>query len=132
MNEGKLRIGIVLRSLNAGGVQTVVLRLARYFRSQGHCPELVLIDKPGVWYDEVADNMPVCCLPADRSFSRYTHAKRIGELFAARKYDVILLNHVQLAQAALSYAPDETLIIPVVLSDSAFVYQVACSNPDQV
>jgi glycosyltransferase involved in cell wall biosynthesis len=126
-----LRIGLVLGSLTPGGVECVNLRLADHFEAKGHKVEIVLVDEPGIWFEEIRKQFPVHCLDVKKSFSRWTHVKRIGAFLNERRFDAILLNHVPLAQTALAYLDGAAVVIPVVHADREEVHRVAKGNREK-
>jgi len=126
-----MRIAIVLGAFNAGGVQTFVLRLARYLRNRGNELEFILVENRGVWFDDVVKEFPVHFLDPQQSFTNWSFAHKVGGFLAGQKYEVVLLNHVRFAQAALSYLDKATVVIPVIHNDVPNIYRVACGNPEQ-
>ena len=65
-----MRIALLLRSLPAGGVERVTLRLAQGFLERGHVVDLVLIAHAGVWRDRIPVGVNVFDLRGPESVIR--------------------------------------------------------------
>ena len=62
-----MNIALVLPYMEPGGVETVVLRLGRYFTRHGHAVSVVTTDREGEWWGLIEESglRPVCLARAD-------------------------------------------------------------------
>jgi glycosyltransferase involved in cell wall biosynthesis len=128
------RIALVTYAMHCGGMESVLLRLARYLRQQDYQVELITTIEPGEWFGRVAElGIKAEHVPGyhrSGGLAPLRHSLRVGNRLARGKYDVILLNHARHAQAALARLPENVVVIPVLHNDVEEIYQVGCGNPD--
>ncbi|HWQ25446.1 MAG TPA: glycosyltransferase family 4 protein [Chlorobaculum sp.] len=111
-----MKIGIVIESLQIGGMETVLKSLAQFFRKDGNDVEFIEVFRTGPWSDYFASlGFRVKTVPAKQMVSRYAHASRIAQVLSG--YDVLLLNDVPLAQASLGMLGSDTVTIPIIHLD---------------
>lgn len=126
-----MKIALVVPSLEPGGVEMVLFRLAGYLRGQGHEVTFVATAAAGRWWQRLADlQFPGVRLDAAESFNPVTHAWKVGKWLARQSFDAILLNHTRLAQAALGFLPESAVVLSVVHNDAESVYEVGCANAE--
>lgn len=125
-----LRIGLAVPHLNPGGVETFILRLARYLSSAGHEVTVLADTEPGSWWHRLQKlDVESQCLPLERSCSPWIHLLRVGKKLNTARFDALLLNHAPWVQRALSMLPPSVAAIPVIHNHDPRVYHVACRNP---
>src|SRR5262249_19276770 len=124
-----MRVGLVVRSLEPGGVETFVFRLSLFLAKRGHQVDIVVTESKGRWFDRAAELGINTRLLELRGFSSARkHAEQVGRQLAGLRYDVCFFNHTRLAQAAMAVVPDSTVIIPILHNDSDYVYSIGCAN----
>ena len=108
-----MRIGIVVCTVQMGGVETVLKRLYRFLEDAGHQVAFVETNSRGRWADEfeTAGLRVVDVLPR-ATRSRVHHARRIAE--ALKQYDTLLLNDTPYAQSVLGLLPKRTVAISIL------------------
>lgn len=124
----EIRVALVAPTIAAGGVETVMFGLAKFFLARGLAVEFVVTDQPGEWGGRAAEFGPVRCPDSGPDWPP-ARCARVGRLLAAGNYDLVLLNHARYAQAALGLLPDRVAAVPVLHNDNPEIYRVACANP---
>lgn len=122
-----MKVGIVLESLEMGGMQTVLKSLALFFRSQGHSVDFIEVESRGIWADYFRTlDFQVHAVPERWYVSKYAHAREVARHLST--YDVLLLNDVPVAQASLGLLPPEVIAIPVIHLDMPSFISNAAGN----
>jgi len=124
----KVRVALVAPALEPGGVETFLLRLARFLGGRGCAIDVVTTVSRGKWFDVLRSGGVNTVHIDGTSFTRLARFKKVGRLLRERHYDVVLLNNDRYAQGALAMLPDEVVAIPVVHNDVEGIYTVACAN----
>ncbi len=124
------RIGIVVHSLQRGGAENSVFRLARFLREAGHEVEFVTTSRRGEWFDRPRDlGFPTHHIEGRERSHPLFHAARVGRRLAIREYSLIFLsNEERHAQAAIPMLPATTCVVPMIRSDCENAYRVARLN----
>ncbi len=86
----KKKVLFVLPSLDGGGAQRVVIRLLRMFDRRKYAPQLVLIEREGVFLSEVPPDVPVFDLGRYGAGGRLKWLGRFASLVRDEKPDAIL------------------------------------------
>ena len=124
-----MNIAFVLPYMEPGGVETVVLRLGKYFVERGKVVSVIATDRKGDGWGSVQENgLRGACLACTDSFSQVAHAVKVGKYLANGFFDVVFLNHAPYAQAALRMLPDNVIAIPILHGDYEGAYRVGLRN----
>ena len=115
-------------AMRCGGVETFIVRLAKYLAQAGLDVEVVTTDEPGEWFDILSRNGLKGLNIGPRSQTRLGRAFEVGRWLARRRYDVVLLNHARYAQASMSLLGKDVIVVPIIHNDYDDVYRVACAN----
>lgn len=128
------RIALVTYAMHCGGMESFLLRLARYLRQQDYDVELITTVEPGEWFGRIGElGIKAEHIPGYRrsgGLAPLQHSVRVSTRLARGKYDVIMLHHARHAQAALARLPENVIAIPVLHNDVEEIYQVGCGNSD--
>jgi hypothetical protein len=115
------RIALVTYAMHCGGMESFLLRLARYLRQQDYDVELITTVEPGEWFGRIGElGIKAEHIPGYRhsgGLAPLQHSVRVSTRLARGKYDVIMLHHARHAQAALARLPENVIAIPVLHND---------------
>jgi glycosyltransferase involved in cell wall biosynthesis len=117
--------------MHCGGMEAFLLRLGTYLRQHGCHIELITTIEPGEWFGRLADlQITGHHIPGYSSglLGPWQHSLRVSSFIAARKYDLLFLNHTSHAQAALARLPQPVIAIPILHNDAEEIYRVGCGN----
>jgi glycosyltransferase involved in cell wall biosynthesis len=122
-----MQIALVTYALQIGGVETFLRLMSDYFTEKGHRVTIYETFCEGrsskIFLDEgyfVKQIFP-------RFYhSRIRHARLIARELSS--YDVVILNDVPFAQAAIGLLPERTVVIPVLHNHMESMYRNACAN----
>lgn len=124
----KPRVGLAAYAIEAGGMETFLLRLAALLRDAGIEVEFLTTEWEGAWEQRI--------IAAGHPLNRI-HASSPRELqrmvsFAVcahrRAFDVLFLNHSVTAQSTIPFIPDRTKIIPIFHNDDRAIYDLGVRN----
>lgn len=122
-----MKVALVFPSFEIGGVETFLLRLARYLRAREHSVEFIATERRGAWWSRLEnEGFVATCLAPERAFSRAACARDLARRL--RGFEVVLLNHARLGQAAIPWVDDEVAIIPIYHNDDVNIYELASAN----
>lgn len=130
----RTRIALVTYAMHCGGMESFLLRLARYLHQRDYDVELITTVEPGEWFGRVGELQiraeHIAGYRPSGGLAPLQHSLRVSTRLARGRYDVILLNHARHAQAALARLPENVVVIPVLHNDVEEIYQVGCGNQD--
>ncbi len=123
------RVALVTYAMRLGGVETYMLRLAKYLQRHGLQVEIVTTQEPGEWFEHLPGmGLTHKHIPGYYSSSAIGHALRVGRALAKGNYDVIFLNNSYPAQAAIAMLANRVVVIPVLHGDIKYTYDTWCAN----
>jgi glycosyltransferase involved in cell wall biosynthesis len=128
------RIAFVTYAMYCGGMETFLLRLAKYLDQQGCDVEVITTIEPGEWFGQLSNlHIKAHHISGYRQsglLDPFRHSDRVSAQLTAGHYDVIFLNHTRHAQAILARLAERVIAIPILHNDVAQIYQVGCANQD--
>ena len=127
----RLRVGLVTYALEAGGMETTLVRQAKALAAAGHEVEVVTTVQEGAWAEQVRRQgllvRHVRATWPQRPLG-VPNALRVARFVRERRYDALFLHHAPYLQATLGLLPDRVLAFPVLHNDLAPIYRVGCGN----
>jgi glycosyltransferase involved in cell wall biosynthesis len=125
-----MQIGIVVSQLQMGGMETVLKSLGTFFYKRSDIVEFIEVESKGVWSSYFQElGFSVKTLPLKWYRSKINHSKAIGAVL--NQYDVVFLNDVPYAQAALGMLQSHVIAIPIIHLDLASFISNAAGNAGQ-
>ncbi|HEX2951434.1 MAG TPA: glycosyltransferase family 4 protein [Armatimonadota bacterium] len=128
----KIRVALLAPWMQSGGVETYLLRLARFLEQQQNIElEIVVTQEKGSWFERIAEyGLQARFIDGMHWTSPARHMRRILRWLTDNPYDVILINHDKLTQTILPRLPERTVVIPVIHNDHENIYSIAGMNHD--
>ena len=124
-----LRVAHVTYAMNCGGVEHFIIRQSEFLKSHGCDIEIITTESKGEWFDQLAEKkLKSTNIPKSGYAMQYQHAIKVGRYLVSRNFDVIFLNHAAHAQVVLGMLPHNTIVIPILHSDSESCYRVGLAN----
>ena len=124
-----MRIALVTYALQIGGVESVLLSLAEYFKGHNHEVEFIETSSKGEWSDEFKNKgFKVTSLLINLFETRIQHTKKISSYL--NNFDVIYLNDSPYAQASISLLNNNIKIFPILHNNIESMIKNAISNYD--
>lgn len=125
-----MKIALVTYALEIGGVESVLMSLAEFFVSNGHCVDFIETSSKGKWSDEFSSKgYNVKTIIINPFESRISHVRRLAKQLS--RYDVLLLNDAPFAQSVLSLLPSESIIFPILHNNLNSMIDNVISNIGQ-
>ncbi|MEI6207764.1 MAG: glycosyltransferase family 4 protein [Desulfuromonadales bacterium] len=122
-----MKVALVTYALNIGGLESVLLSLARGLRSHGSESTFVVTDSIGEWHGRpVTEGFQVESYIPSSWESRIGHAKRLA--FFLAQFDVVLLNHSRSGQSSAGLLPDSSVVLSILHNDDEEIYRVGLTN----
>lgn len=108
-----MKIALVTYALNIGGVESVLLSLAEYFKRKNYVVEFIETSAKGEWSDEFySKGYKVNTILIKPFESRINHSKRISKFL--NNFDVIYLNDSPFAQSSIGLLHNNIKIFPIL------------------
>lgn len=124
------KIGLVTYALEIGGVESVLLSLAEYFKSHEHDVDFIETSSKGLWSDEFAQKgYSVYSIIITPFESRMHHVKRLAKQL--QDYDAILINDALFAQSIIGLLPSNTIVLPILHNNIDSMISNAIGNKGQ-
>jgi glycosyltransferase involved in cell wall biosynthesis len=121
-----MKIALVTRALNVGGLETFLFALARQLRGRGHEVQFLLTEQIGAWHERpVAEGFRVNAILPDQQ-GKKVHVEEIGGFLAG--FDVAILNHSLAAQSSLGLLPAGTVTLSVLHNNNEEIFRVGLAN----
>ncbi|MBM4147385.1 MAG: glycosyltransferase family 4 protein [Nitrospira sp.] len=125
-----MRIAFVISLLQMGGMETVLKSLGTFFHQRGVNIEFIEVVAKGRWSSYFQElGFPVKTLPLKWYRSKIDHSKAIGKVLT--QYDVVFLNDVPYAQAAIGVLQSHVIAIPIIHLDLPSFISNAAGNAGQ-
>ena len=125
-----MKIGLVTYALEIGGIESVLLSLAEYFKSKEYHVDFIETSSKGQWSNEFSKKgYNVYSIVINPFETRVHHVKRLANHL--KGYDVLLLNDAPFAQSILGLLPQKTIVIPILHTDLKSMMWNASSNYGQ-
>lgn len=123
------KICIVTSSLNAGGVESYILRLVSFLSKHNIQIDVLTVEEKGIWFDKIYDlGQRSVHIRGARTSNPLVHSWRVGNYLQKNDYDLIFLNNERYCQAALSMIPQRTIAIPILHSIGQYCFDIAKIN----
>jgi glycosyltransferase involved in cell wall biosynthesis len=121
------KIAFVTYALNVGGMESMLLTLARGLRGYGFAPHFIITDNIGAWHERIRDEgFPVEAVLPSPLESRQRHVRRLAATLAG--HDVVLLNHSRAGQSAIGLLPNMSVTISVLHNNDEDIFDVGLAN----
>jgi glycosyltransferase involved in cell wall biosynthesis len=123
-------MALVTYALEIGGVESVLLSLAEYFKSHNHHVDFIETSSKGLWSDEfVKKGYDVHSIIINPFESRIHHANRLAKHL--KDYDAILINDAPYAQSIIGLLPASVIVLPILHNNLDSMINNAISNKGQ-
>ena len=121
------KAAIVVYALNVGGMESVLISLARGLRGCGIGASFIVTDSVGAWHGRIChEGFSVQSILPSPWESRRSHVRRLAA--AMKGVDVVLLNHSRAGQSAAGLLSDVPAIISVLHNNDEDIYNVGLAN----
>lgn len=122
-----MRIGLIVNSLNVGGMETMLFELAKGLRDLGARVDFVATQSRGDWHNHPieAGFEVVDAIPRPYANAR-SHARRTSKIIG--RYDAVILSHSTYAQAAIGLLPNSVVALAVLHNNNDEIYRVGLGN----
>lgn len=129
--EKSYSIAFVTYAIHCGGMETFLIRLARYLKKEGFEVVIVTTESPGEWFGLVKKmGINIKHIEGIDRYARIFHFFKVYRELKKGDYDVIFLNHARFAQAIIRMLPDKLPIVPILHNDHKWIYKIGCSSSD--
>jgi glycosyltransferase involved in cell wall biosynthesis len=108
-----MKIALVTYALHIGGVESVLVSLADYFKNKGYEIEFIETSSKGEWSDEIKSRgYKVKTILINPLESRLNHSKRLSNYL--NNFDVVFLNDSPFAQATIGLLRNNIKVFPIL------------------
>jgi hypothetical protein len=130
LSEEQIKIAIVTPAIHCGGATDSILHLGRALVNFGFPLTIVTTGQKGVWYERIQKNgMRAHFIKGIQSRHPFYHSWKIGNFLRKNNYDVVFFsNYERFGQACLNMLPNHVAAIPMIRTDEANAYSIACMN----
>lgn len=125
-----MKIALVTYALEIGGVESVLLSLAEYFKSHNHVVDFIETSSKGLWSNEFTKKgYNVHSIIINPFESRIQHANRLANHL--ENYDAILINDAPYAQSIIGLLPARIIVLPILHNNLDSMINNAIANKGQ-
>lgn len=123
------KIALVIYGMLGGGIETFLINLGQFLRSQGMDVTVITTEVQGAWFERLAQNgIKAKHINGLKNLFPTEHLIKMTEILRSDGYNAILSNHARYAQAAVDRLASDTVFIPILHGDEEVFFNLSCYN----